>query len=58
MGDVAALDQLIFKKTEENKRGIPEVLSGRGQRSDLFGALDWVREGREIERITGRRGRQ
>ena len=25
MGDVAALDQLIFKKTEGNKRGIPEV---------------------------------
>eukprot|EP00438_Fugacium_kawagutii_P031769 Skav205356 [mRNA] locus=scaffold1956:183340:185935:- [translate_table: standard] len=26
MGDVAALDQLIFKKTEENKRGIPEAI--------------------------------
>ena len=25
MGDVAALDQLIFKKTEGNKRGIPEA---------------------------------
>lgn len=38
MGDVAALDQLIFKKTEGNKRGIPEAFSPE----EVFEHLFWV----------------